>query len=154
VASLIGVQDRVSYEGHAAVRLEELASSVAATGTYPFDIVADLKGPWVIDTRPIILSIARDVNSGIKKSHMARRFHSTLVHIVSEICLRVMKATGICNVVLSGGTFMNELLTLEVSDRLISQGFCVYRHRLVPPNDGGLCLGQLTIAASRMNSSR
>jgi hydrogenase maturation protein HypF len=94
----------------------------------------------------------REINSGIKKEYMARRFHSTLVEIVSDICSRVMKTTGIYNVVLSGGTFMNELLTVEVDDRLTRQGFRVYRHRLVPPNDGGLCLGQLVIAASQMNS--
>jgi hydrogenase maturation protein HypF len=152
VASLIGVQDCVSYEGQAAIKLEAIAGSTAASGAYPFEICADSQGVWIIDTRPIILSIVHEINSGIKKEYMARRFHSTLVEIVSDICSRVMKTTGIYNVVLSGGTFMNELLTVEVDDRLTRQGFRVYRHRLVPPNDGGLCLGQLVIAASQMNS--
>jgi len=154
VASLIGVKDRVSYEGQAAIMLDALAKSVAVSGSYPFEISADSQGVWIVDTRPIILSIVREINSGIEKGHMARRFHSTLVEIVSNVCSKVTKITEIRNVVLSGGTFMNELLTTEVSDRLTRQGLQVYRHRLVPPNDGGLCLGQLIIAASQMNSPR
>ncbi len=154
VASLIGVHDRVSYEGQAAIMLETLAASVDVSGSYPFEISADPGGVWIVDARPIILSIVREIKSGIKKKYMARRFHSTIVEIVSDICSRVMKTTEICNAVLSGGTFMNELLAAEVSDRLTSQGFRVYRHRLVPPNDGGLCLGQLVIAASQMNLPR
>ena len=154
VASLIGIQDHVNYEGQAAIRLEEFASSIPDSGTYPFEISSDAQDPWVIDTRPIILSIVRETNSGIKKEYMARRFHSTLVGIVSDICSRVMKTTGIYNVVLSGGTFMNELLSVEVKDRLTRQGMRVYRHQLVPTNDGGLCLGQLVIAANRINSPR
>jgi hydrogenase maturation protein HypF len=154
VASLIGVQDHVSYEGQAAIRLEALAKSVDACGIYPFEVTADSQDMWIIDTRPIILSVASDLKSGIKQEYMARRFHSTLTEIVSDICSKVMKTTEICNVVLSGGTFMNELLTVGVSDRLTRQGLRLYRHRLVPPNDGGLCLGQLIIAASQINSPR
>jgi len=154
VASLTGSQDWVSYEGQAAVRLEGIAYSVPACGAYPFEISQPREGASIIDARPIIFTIARDLNAGVKKDVMARRFHTTLVEIIFEVCSRIMKTTGICNIVLSGGTFMNELLNVEVSDRLTREGFRVYRHRLAPPNDGGLCLGQLAIAASQMNSSR
>jgi len=60
----------------------------------------------------------------------------------------VRAETGLYDVVLSGGVFLNTLLTVEASDRLTDEGFRVYRHRLVPPNDGGLCLGQLAVAAA------
>jgi hydrogenase maturation protein HypF len=65
------------------------------------------------------------------------------------VCGRLRDETGIGSVVLSGGVFANALLTTEVSARLSGDGFRVYRHRLVPPNDGGLSLGQLAIAAAR-----
>jgi len=51
--------------------------------------------------------------------------------------------------VLSGGVFLNALLTVEAVTRLANESFRVYRHRHVPPNDGGISLGQLAIAAAR-----
>jgi hydrogenase maturation protein HypF len=81
---------------------------------------------------------------------IARRFHSTLVEMIAAVCGQLRQASGLGAVVLSGGVFLNALLTSEVSARLGGEGFRVYRHRLVPPNDGGLSLGQLTIAAAQM----
>jgi hydrogenase maturation protein HypF len=68
--------------------------------------------------------------------------------LIAEACSRIRTATGLQRVVLSGGVFMNALLTTETCRRLDSLGFQAYRHRLAPPNDGGLSLGQLAIAAS------
>ena len=78
---------------------------------------------------------------------IARRFHSTLVEIVAQVCRRLRQQTGLEVVVLSGGVFQNALLTTEVIARLERDGFRVYRHRRVPPGDGGLSLGQLAVAA-------
>ena len=74
-----------------------------------------------------------------------------MVELIVAVCDRVRNATGLGVVVLTGGVFMNVLLTRESSDRLRRAGFRVYCHRLVPPNDGGLCLGQLAIAAAQSN---
>lgn len=71
-----------------------------------------------------------------------------MVDLIAEVCGRIRWATGLSAVVLSGGVFLNALLTREVGARLGGDGFRVYRHRLVPPNDGGLSLGQLAVAAS------
>jgi hydrogenase maturation protein HypF len=65
---------------------------------------------------------------------------------------RIRQATGLGDVVLSGGVFLNALLTHEATARLTRDGFRVYRHRLVPPNDGGLSLGQLAIAAASLGT--
>jgi hydrogenase maturation protein HypF len=151
VASLAGVRDHVSYEGQAAVELEALASAVAPAGTYPFAVEpapGDGAAPLVIDTRPFIAAVAGDANRGTDAALIARRFHSTLVEVIAHVCHRLREATGLGAVVLSGGVFLNALLTGEVSGRLREDGFRVYRHRLVPPNDGGLSLGQLAIAAA------
>ena len=149
VASLIGAVDRVSYEGQAAIRLEELASMTSESGLYPVEI-AKLDEVWIVDTRPIILSVACEADAGVEKELMSRKFHSTMAKIVSEMCLRIFEATKIRDVVLSGGSFMNCLMTMAVCEELGRGGFVVHRQRLVPPNDGGLCLGQLMIAASKV----
>jgi hydrogenase maturation protein HypF len=151
VSSLAGVRDRTSYEGQAAIELEWLATDTQAEGVYPFDLVPDDNGAWVIDTRPLIRAVAAAAAAGEKAAVLARRFHATLVELVAAVCLQVRQATGIATVVLSGGVFLNALLTREVVAQLADADFRVYRHRLVPPNDGGLSLGQLAVAAASMS---
>jgi hydrogenase maturation protein HypF len=152
VAALAGVRDRVSYEGQAAIELEWLADEVGADETYPFTLDAPPEGhaeaPLVIDTRPLIRAVAEEVTRGVGAALIARRFHSTLVEMIAAVCRRLGEATGLKTVVLSGGVFLNALLTREVNARLGGDGFRVYRHRLAPPNDGGLSLGQLAVAAA------
>ncbi len=152
VASLIGLRDTVSYEGQAAMELEWLASSVPADGSYSFEIDDANPGIIIINVHPLIRAVAKDVDAGVDPARIARRFHSTLVAMISQVCAQIRKTAGIDAVVLSGGVFMNSLLSVETSDRLSSDVFRVYRHRLVPPNDGGLSLGQIAIAASYMTS--
>jgi hydrogenase maturation protein HypF len=144
VAALAGARLRVSFEGQAAMELEWLATEAPADGAYPFDI-----GPaGIIDTRPLIRAVAEDVQRGVAAAAIARRFHTTLVEMIAAVCERIRSEHGRDEVVLSGGVFLNALLTREVSARLTAAGFRVYRHRRVPPNDGGLSLGQLAVAAS------
>ena len=165
VASLAGVRDRVSYEGQAAIELEWLASRSAVVGTYPFDIVGtypfdhqaapsgkenpEKDHSQIVDTRPMILSVVRELREGTSSSVIARRFHSTMAKMILDVCKRVRNSNGPSVVVLSGGVFMNVLLTNEVIAGLTTDGFSAYRHHLVPPNDAGLSLGQLAIAAAR-----
>ncbi len=155
VAALSGVRHRVEYEGQAAMELEWLAAEVSADGTYPFDLVAPEDAahstPWQIDLRPLIVAVAADVNRGVGPATIARRFHSTLVDVISHVCDQTRKQTGLNVVALSGGVFMNALLLSETIQRLSDDGFRVYRHQRVPPNDGGLSLGQLAIAAAAQN---
>jgi hydrogenase maturation protein HypF len=151
-AALAGIRHRVSYEGQAAMELEWRASGAAPDGSYPFDLEAHADGPAGdavrIATRPLIAAVASDVHNNLGPERIARRFHSTLVEIVAQVCRRLREQTGLDGVVLSGGVFMNALLLAEAAERLRADGFRVYRHRQVPPNDGGLCLGQLAIAAA------
>ncbi len=151
VAALANVRDRVSYEGQAAVELEWLATETPADRSYPFEVCPSREGeetPLVIDTRPLIRTVAAEAAAGVAAAQLARRFHSTLVDLIAEVCERLRQASGIEMVVLSGGVFLNVLLTVEATARLRASGFRVYRHRLVPPNDGGLSLGQLAVAAA------
>lgn len=153
VACIAGGRDRVSYEGQAAVELEWLATDVRPDGRYPFELTREddrsVESTTVIDTRPLICAVAEDAASGVPRECIARRFHSTVVELVTTVCERLRAETGLEAVALSGGVFANALLTSETIAALREKAFRVFRHRLVPPNDGGLSLGQLAVAAAR-----
>ena len=153
VASLIGVRDRVSYEGQAAMELEWLATETAKGGSYPFALThSEHAGPIILDTRPLIQEIVAEIAKKVDAKVIARRFHSTVSEMITEVCREVRQETGLTSAVFSGGVFMNALLTTEATARLEGDGFTVYRHRLVPPNDAGLSLGQVAIAAARLRT--
>jgi hydrogenase maturation protein HypF len=155
VASLIGVRDMVTYEGQAAMELEWRASGVCKNAAYPFDL-EELTGdnapqtPFVVDARPMIQAIVHDIARGTALPLIARRFHSTMADAVVAVCERLRSLTGLNVVVLSGGVFMNALLTQESVNELKRRDFLVHTHRLVPSNDGGLSLGQLAIAGKSL----
>ncbi len=136
VASLAGVRDRVSYEGQAAMELEWLATEATPDGAYPFEVgpPEDVPGadfPLVVDTRPLIRAVADDATRGVEPVRIARRFHSTMVEVIASVCDRLRRSTGFDAVALSGGVFLNALLTSETVARLTGDGFRVYRHRRV-----------------------
>jgi hydrogenase maturation protein HypF len=155
VAAIAGVRSHVSFEGQAAIQLEWLATDVADKGIYPFELQPESASgcqkmdlsPFSIDTRPLIRAIAEDSQKSTPIEVIARRFHSTIVEMIVAACDRIRSQTGLKAVVLSGGVFLNALLLREVCAQLAAAGFRAYRHRLVPPGDGGLSLGQLAIAA-------
>lgn len=150
VAAIAGICDRVSYEGQAAMRLEWAATDVTPDGEYPFELLPAVSGhaACVVDTRPTIRAVLADALRGVEPARIARRFHSTLAAMIVATCRHIRQETGLDMAVLSGGVFLNSLLTVEVAERLTAAGIRVYRHRLVPPNDAGLCLGQLAVAAA------
>jgi hydrogenase maturation protein HypF len=150
VASLVGLRDRVSHEGQAAIELEWLATRGDAEEGYPFTVSGET--PHVVDTRPIVRGVVADVAAGVGARDIARRFHTTMAEMIVAVCDRIRQDTNLEKVVISGGVFLNVLLTREVMDRLGAKGFGVYRHRLVPPGDGGLSLGQLAVAARTLQA--
>jgi hydrogenase maturation protein HypF len=159
VAALAGLRDWVSYEGQAAMELEWLANGVADCGVYSFELteapgIELQRATWVVDTRPLIRDVAEDVAAGTSAAIIGRRFHTTLVELIALVCESIRRSMQLDAVVLSGGVFMNALLSSEANTRLTRDGFRVYRHRLVPPNDGGLSLGQLAIAAALAGEAR
>lgn len=152
VASLAGIRDLVSYEGQAAVELECLATEGKDLAVYPFLVAPATNSLRIIDTRPLIRAVAHDAEQSAAPATIARRFHSTMVEIIVQVCQDIHGHNGLATVVLTGGVFQNALLSSETTTRLKECGFLVYRHRLVPPNDGGLSLGQLAVAAARTSS--
>jgi hydrogenase maturation protein HypF len=146
VSSLAGIRDHATYEGQAAIDMEHIALGVAPDGAYPFGITGD--SPMIIDTRPLIRAIVADLKHGTEKPAISRKFHSTVVELVAAACRRIADSRGVRTVVFSGGVFLNAILSSECAARLAADGFRVFRHQRVPPNDGGICLGQLAIAAA------
>ncbi|MCX7702076.1 MAG: hypothetical protein N2039_14460, partial [Gemmataceae bacterium] len=147
VASLLGLAHQAAHEGQAAMHLEWLAERSVELGEYPFDFVLK-NGILEIDPRPVIAAVARDIQQNVEAAIIARRFHNGIAEMIAQVCCRLRKITGIDLVVLSGGVFLNALLTCRSVARLRQRGFRVYRHRRVPPGDGGLSLGQLAVAAA------
>ena len=146
VGSMCDVRQVATFEGQAAMQLEQLAALGADNGAYEFDIVSGR--PLVVDTRRLISSVRADVDSGTPAHTVARRFHASLAEVALAVSREIHLTTGSKRVVLTGGVFLNALLTTDLESRLVGDGFEVYRHRLVPPGDGGLCLGQLAVAAT------
>jgi hydrogenase maturation protein HypF len=146
VSALIGVRSRISYEGQAAIELEALAEQGGEVEPYPYRVQEE----WgqVLDFAPAVAAICADLAGGRSRADIARAFHRTVARGVLDVCRRLKRETGYVRVVLSGGVFQNRLLTEEVADLLADEGFKVYCHRLVPPNDGGLALGQAAIAGA------
>ena len=91
---------------------------------------------------------ATDADRGLPPERIACRFHHTLAEIITRVCKTVHGTVKV--VTLSGGVFMNALLLQETTKKLENSGFLVFQNRLVPPNDGGLSLGQLAVAAQQL----
>jgi hydrogenase maturation protein HypF len=154
VAAITNVRLRATYEAQAPMELEGLGSTVPDDTAYPVVLEEiSTSSPVIVDTRPIVSAICADVRRGTSVARVSRRFHSTIVRLVESVCVLVRERTGLATVVLTGGVFQNAILSTGVEARLCGLGFRVYRHRRVPPNDGGLCLGQLAIA-NRLCSAR
>ncbi|MFD6549411.1 carbamoyltransferase HypF [Streptomyces sp. NPDC058398] len=158
VSSLAGVCHRVEYEAQAAMELENAALADLAgpladderNDAYRFMLRAvrqDPGAPLIADPAPVLAAAVADIRAGVTAGPVARRFHRAVTGLVLEVCTVARQRTGIGAVALSGGVFCNALLTEGCGAVLERDGFTVLRHHRVPPNDGGLALGQLIVAA-------
>jgi hydrogenase maturation protein HypF len=100
----------------------------------------------VIETTGIITAVVESLRRGATVSRVAAAFHTTLADIIVQTCCQIRRDTGLQQVALSGGVFQNVRLLTESVNRLAAEGFTVYTHHQVPPNDGGLALGQIVVA--------
>ncbi len=145
VAALIGLHPAVTYEAQAAIELEQLADDASAVEPYPFGIHPGT--PRVIDPGPLLVAICHDVLAHVSTAAISTRFHRTIAQIMLDVCITARQDTGLRKVVLSGGVFQNRVLTELACKLLEAHGFTVLIPRQVPPNDGGLALGQAFVAA-------
>jgi hydrogenase maturation protein HypF len=148
VASLLGLYQRTSFEGQAAMALEFTAESAQTDEHYPFAIIDCSSEIRIVDWGPMMQGILQDVRRGVPAAKIARAFHYTLAEMIVAVAERI----ELEQVVLSGGCFQNRLLMERALERLRAEGFKAYSHERVPPNDGGIALGQ--IAAVVWNASQ
>ncbi|MGO8672460.1 MAG: carbamoyltransferase HypF [Capsulimonadaceae bacterium] len=160
VASLIGLRQRVAYEGQAAVLLEYAAQSIAdrfGSGAPGLDCSKEKYGlplrrltlPHILDWGPVIGAIVADMQQERPVAEIAACFHNALVEAIVEVARRIR----VERVVLTGGCFQSRYLTVRTVERLRECGFRPYWHQRIPPNDGGIALGQVIAAAKRHKRS-
>ncbi|MEW5702592.1 MAG: carbamoyltransferase HypF [Candidatus Zixiibacteriota bacterium] len=141
LASLVGLRQMAAYEGQAAMLLEFAATRFATDESYPYHVHTETS-PIMVDWEPLVRAVIEDVRKHLFVGQIAARFHNTL----AEMIVAVARCIGETSVVLAGGCFQNKVLTEQAVARLRQAGFDPYWHRLLPPNDGSIALGQIMAA--------
>lgn len=157
VAALLGLpedaaQSALLYEGQAAIALETCATRADSgePSAYPGLSVGSL--PAIMDVAPLMQAIVHDIQQRVAAPRIAYRFHCSIAELLASACCATRQQTGLNVVALSGGVFQNQLLLTLLSARLKAMSFQVFVNHRVPPNDGGLSLGQLAIGAARLRT--
>jgi len=157
VSSIAGVCHEAGYEAQAAMELEGLARDVVEVEkqAYPLPLVAHPSDPerLVWDCGTLVRAVVADVLDAVPAAVVGARFHRGLARGVVEYAVTARERTGLDVVALSGGVFANALLTSLVESGLRDARLKAVRHRRVPPNDGGLALGQVVVGARRLAPS-
>ncbi len=151
VAAIVGVRDEITYEGQAAIELEQLADPGEAR-TYRAGIeTAPIEAgePFLVRGTDLVAAAVDDLALGVSAELIAARFHNGVAALIEDGCVLLREQHALNTVALSGGVFQNLLLLSRTVTRLESAGFRVLLHSRVPCNDGGISLGQATVAAAR-----
>jgi hydrogenase maturation protein HypF len=148
VASLVGLRDVVRYEGQAAIELEMTADASQGEG-YEFDYSGE-----IIDPAPVIRDIVADLVCRVPAPVIAAKFHNAVTSLIFQVARRIRAERQLCRVALSGGVFQNRLLLKRATRLLEAAGFEVFTHSRVPPNDGGVSLGQAVVADALIKAGR
>ncbi len=149
ISALLGLCDETSYEGQAAVRLQTWAARAANGRRYELEC-AEQDGVWRLKYAALLGEVMGDLERGVPKEEIARGFHEAVADGIASICARLAAREQLDRVVLSGGVFQNDLLLSLAIRRLKAEGLKVYWPHQVPPNDGGVSLGQAAIALWRI----
>jgi hydrogenase maturation protein HypF len=136
VASLLDIRQKINYEGQAAMMLEYSANSLE-TGCYSFTVSG--KNPMVIDWQPMFEQILPEIMNEQPKGQIAMKFHLTLAEMILKVC----KQFPLKKVILTGGCFQNAILLESTVNLLRENDYIPYWHQRIPPNDGGISLGQI-----------
>ncbi|MFC1464938.1 MAG: carbamoyltransferase HypF [Candidatus Brachytrichaceae bacterium NZ_4S206] len=147
IAALIGVRQTVTYEAQAAIELEALCDEAEA-GQYAWETTpAPDGGALTLDPALLLWGIVADLRAGVARATIAAKAHNTIAKMIVWASDYARRQSGLNVVALSGGVFQNVALLRRTLPRLRAVGFEVLTHRAVPPNDGGLALGQAIVGA-------
>jgi hydrogenase maturation protein HypF len=150
IAALMGVQQIVQFEGQAALHLEFALGGIETDEQYRMDII-DSPMPaaqdlLIVDWEPLVLGVLEDVSRGVSRGLIAAKFHNALVQAIVAIARKIQEE----RVILTGGCFQNRYLTERTVSRLRSENCIPYWHRRIPPNDGGIAVGQVMAAVREL----
>ena len=148
VAGLLGFDKNITYEGDAAIYMERI-SDRKEEGYYNY-IINNKDNKFIISTDKMIKLIINDIKNNTSFNIIAKRFHNTIVKFTCDMCLKIRENKGINKVALSGGVFINKLLLTQITNELRKLEFEVYSNKIIPTNDSGISVGQVVVAASRM----
>jgi hydrogenase maturation protein HypF len=144
VAALVGLRDRIAYEGQAAIELEQCLEPTTERYQYEFREVGE---KLLLSPTAIFRQVCEDTLSGVGPPLISGKFHQTLVEMFAEVSLNLCKLHGLNRVVCSGGVFQNVFLLEKLEERLAGWGLEVYTPELIPANDACISLGQAVIGA-------
>ncbi|MCK4308208.1 carbamoyltransferase HypF, partial [candidate division WOR-3 bacterium] len=157
ISALIGLKKEITYEGEAAIELEmaiePVQNSESRVQSYKYGI-EKIGHTYIIDFIPIVKGVVEDLQTDIPVSVISEKFHNTIAEMTVETCVKIRSDAHnkLNEVALSGGVFQNMFLLDKTYKNLIKDGFKVYIHRHVPPNDGGISLGQAVIASNKIKN--
>jgi hydrogenase maturation protein HypF len=146
VAAILGVRDDISYEGQAAIELEQLADPGEADG---YRAGIEPGAPFRARGEDLVRAAVEELMADVPREIIAARFHNGLSALIEDCCALLRERHGLGTVALSGGVFQNTLLLGRTVSRLQARGFTVLVHSRIPCNDGGISLGQAVVAAAR-----
>ncbi|HED10713.1 MAG TPA: carbamoyltransferase HypF, partial [Caldithrix abyssi] len=149
-AALLGLCSRIDYEAEAAIRLEMVADRTVVDGFGATARPGRFDGE--LDWAPLMAALVGEIRRRKEPRELAARFQNELAELWLRALLRAREELGLNKVVLSGGVFQNRFFSARLRLRLKQKGFTVYEHRLVPPNDGGLALGQIVVAREHLKA--
>ena len=143
VSSILNIREKISYEGQSAIELEMQIKN-SKLPPYKYEIKKE-KNLYIIDPEMILFEIVEDLKRKLNVGEISYRFHITVVDIIKNVCKILREENKINKVALSGGVFQNIFLLEKVVEILKKEKFEVLIHKQVPPNDGGISLGQAAI---------
>lgn len=150
VSALLNLRGTVKYEGQAAIELEAIADP-SCVESYEFGFDA---GGSIIKADAIIRSAVEDILDGRPAPEVSAKFQTAVARLITKVARRLREERRLKRVVLSGGVFQNMFLLERASRMLRREGFEVYTHKRVPPNDGGISFGQAAVANARLAAGR
>lgn len=153
VAAMIGLRQQTQFEGQAAMELEFAIGTAQTDESYSFDILessSELPSSLIVDWEAMIKEILVDMKDRIPIDKISAKFHNTLVEMIVILAKRV----GEQRVILTGGCFQNKYLAERAIQRLKTEDFCPYWHQQIPPNDGGIALGQIMAALRALSGGK
>jgi hydrogenase maturation protein HypF len=152
VSALLGICERSTYEGQAAIELE-MALGEDTDDCYPF-LYHHEDDCCTINPAPVIKEICADLKAAKPIGYISTTFHNSIIAMIVETCSSLSDAFKINRVALSGGCFQNTYLLGQAIEKLTGKGFEVFYHQKVPPNDGGLALGQALIVNEQLTTGK